>query len=196
MKQIEITVRINEDVKVAIKKLEKLGYKKIRESDIEDIYLTSKLNELNKDNIQYILKKSVLLRKLKLADKEIKKITYKNKEYDEKGTVISESKINLDCSDLEKAEELFKNLDFERLVVVKYHVIVYSKGTLEYAFQIVENLGTLIEYENSDDFTNKSISEIDNAKDEMYNQILETGINITREKDVKKAYELIARSLV
>ncbi len=196
MKQIEITVRLNEDVKVAIKKLEKLGYKRIRESDIEDIYLTSKLNELNKDNIQYILKKSVLLRKLKLADKEIKKITYKNKEYDEKGTVISESKINLDCSDLEKAEELFKNLDFERLVVVKYHVIVYSKGTLEYAFQIVENLGTLIEYENSDDFTNKSISEIDNAKDEMYNQILETGINITREKDVKKAYELIARSLV
>lgn len=196
MKQIEITVRLNEDVKVAIKKLEKLGYKKIRESDIEDIYLTSKLNELNKDNIQYILKKSVLLRKLKLADKEIKKITYKNKEYDEKGTVISESKINLDCSDLEKAEELFKNLDFERLVVVKYHVIVYSKGTLEYAFQIVENLGTLIEYENSDDFANKSISEIDNAKEEMYNQILETGINITKEKDVKKAYELIAKSLV
>ena len=196
MKQIEITVRINEDVKVAIKKLEKLGYKKIRESDIEDIYLTSKLNELNKDNIQYILKKSVLLRKLKLADKEIKKITYKNKEYDEKGTVISESKINLDCSDLEKAEELFKNLDFERLVVVKYHVIVYSKGTLEYAFQIVENLGTLIEYENSDDFTNKSISDVNIAKEEMYNQILETGINITEEKDVKKAYELIAKSLV
>ena len=196
MKQIEITVRLNVDVKVAIKKLEKLGYKKIRESDIEDIYLTSKLNELNKDNIQYILKKSVLLRKLKLADKEIKKITYKNKEYDEKGTVISESKINLDCSDLEKAEELFENLDFERLVVVKYHVIVYSKGTLEYAFQIVENLGTLIEYENSDDFANKSISEIDNAKEEMYNQILETGINITKEKDVKKAYELIAKSLV
>lgn len=196
MKQIEITVRLNEDVKVAMKKLEKLGYKKIRESDIEDIYLTSKLNELNKDNIKYILKKSVLLRKLKLADKEIKKITYKNKEYDEKGTVISESKINLDCSDLEKAEELFKNLDFERLVVVKYHVIVYSKGTLEYAFQIVENLGTLIEYENSDDFANKSISDIDNAKDEMYNQILETGINITKEKDVKKAYELIAKSLV
>lgn len=196
MKQIEITVRLNEDVKVAMKKLEKLGYKKIRESDIEDIYLTSKLNELNKDNIQYILKKSVLLRKLKLADKEIKKITYKNKEYDEKSTVISESKINLDCSDLEKAEELFKNLDFERLVVVKYHVIVYSKGTLEYAFQIVENLGTLIEYENSDDFANKSISEIDNAKEEMYNQILEAGINITKEKDVKKAYELIAKSLV
>lgn len=196
MKQIEITVRLNEDVKVAIKKLEKLGYKKMRESDIEDIYLTSKLNELNKDNIQYILKKSVLLRKLKLADKEIKKITYKNKEYDEKGTVISESKINLDCSDLEKAEELFKNLDFERLVVVKYHVIVYSKGTLEYAFQIVENLGTLIEYENSDDFANKSISDVNIAKEEMYNQILETGINITKEKDVKKAYELIAKSLV
>lgn len=44
--------------------------------------MTSKMEELNIKNIQYILKNSVLLRHLKLNDKEIKKITYKNKEYD------------------------------------------------------------------------------------------------------------------
>ena len=82
MKQIEVTVRINESFEKASKKLENLGFKIIRESDIDDIYMTSKFKELNANNIQYILKNSILLRNLKLKDKEVKKITYKNKEYD------------------------------------------------------------------------------------------------------------------
>lgn len=43
MKQIEITVRLNENMQSAIRKLEKQGFKKIRESEIDDIYMTSKL---------------------------------------------------------------------------------------------------------------------------------------------------------
>ena len=82
MKQIDITVKVNENIEDGSKKLENLGFKFIRESDIDDIYMTSKLQELNKNNIQYILKNSILIRKLKLADRELKKITYKNKEYD------------------------------------------------------------------------------------------------------------------
>lgn len=82
MKQIEVTVRINESFEKASKKLENLGFKIIRESDIDDIYMTSKFKELNANNIQYVLKNSILLRNLKLKDKEVKKITYKNKEYD------------------------------------------------------------------------------------------------------------------
>ena len=79
MKQIEITVRLNENMQSAIRKLEMQGFKKIRESEIDDVYMTSKLSELNRDNIQKILKKSVLLRKLKLENKEIKKLHIKIK---------------------------------------------------------------------------------------------------------------------
>lgn len=191
MKQIEITVRLNENMQSAISKLENQGFKKIRESQIDDVYMTAKLKELNKDNIQTILKKSVLLRSIKLENKEIKKITYKNKEIDKNGDVISEQKINLDCSDLEKAKDLFEHLEFEELIRVKYKVIVYSKGKVEYAFQDVENLGVLIEYENMDDFEGKSLDEINTVKKNMFEEIKNTGINLTEEKDVKKAYELI-----
>lgn len=191
MKQIEITVRLNENMQSAIKKLEMQGFKKIRESEIDDVYMTSKSSELNRDNIQNILKKSVLLRKLKLENKEIKKITYKDKEIDEKGDIISEQKINLDCTDLEKAKDLFKHLEFEELIRVRYKVIVYSKDKVEYAFQDVENLGTLIEYENTEDFEGRTLEEINNAKEIMYNEIKSTGICLTNEKDVKKAFELI-----
>ena len=191
MKQIEIIVRLDENMQSAIKKLENQGFKKIRESKIDDVYMTPKLNELNKDNIQNILKKSVLLRSLKLENREIKKITYKNKEIDKNGDVISEQKINLDCSDLEKARDLFEHLEFEELIRVKYKVMVYSKDKVEYAFQDVENLGVLIEYENMDDFEGKSLDEINNTKNNMFEEIKNTGIKLTEEKDVKKAYELI-----
>lgn len=191
MKQIEITVRLNENMQSAIRKLEMQGFKKIREGEIDDLYMTSKLNELKKDNIQNILKKSVLLRNLKSENKEIKKITYKNKAIDENGNVISEEKINLDCNDLEKAKDLFEHLEFEELIKVRYKIIVYSKDEVEYAFQDVENLGTLIEYENVKDFTEKSLDEINDTKNNMYNEIKNTGVNLTDEMDVKKAYELI-----
>ncbi|MBB1548630.1 MAG: hypothetical protein HG450_001295 [Clostridiales bacterium] len=191
MKQIEITVRLNENMQSAIRKLEMQGFKKIREGEIDDLYMTSKLNELKKDNIQNILKKSVLLRNLKFENKEIKKITYKNKEIDENGNVISEEKTNLDCNDLEKAKDLFEHLEFEELIKVRYKIIVYSKDEVEYAFQDVENLGTLIEYENTEDFTGKSLDEINDTKNNMYNEIKNTGVNLTDEMDVKKAYELI-----
>ena len=191
MKQIEITVRLNENMQSVIRKLEMQGFKKIREGEIDDLYMTSKLNELKKDNIQNILKKSVLLRNLKFENKEIKKITYKNKEIDENGNVISEEKTNLDCNDLEKAKDLFEHLEFEELIKVRYKIIVYSKDEVEYAFQDVENLGTLIEYENTEDFTGKSLDEINDTKNNMYNEIKNTGVNLTDEMDVKKAYELI-----
>ena len=74
---------------------------------------------------------------------------------------------------------------------MRYKVIVYSKGKVEYAFQDVENLGNLIEYENIDDFEGKSLDEINTVKKNMFEEIKNTGINLTEEKDVKKAYELI-----
>ena len=191
MKQIEITVRLDENMQSAIRKLENQGFKKIRESKIDDLYMTSKLKELNKGNIQTILKKSVLLRSLKLENKEIKKITYKNKEIDKNGDIISEQKINLDCSDLEKAKDLFEHLEFEELIRVRYKVTVYSKDKVEYAFQDVENLGVLIEYENMDDFEGKSLDEINRVRNDMFEEIKNTSIKLTEEKDVKKAYELI-----
>lgn len=193
MKQIEITVRLIDKMENAIAKLENKGFKKIRESDVYDIYLSNLDSEIKKENIQEFLKHSVLLRNLKVDGKEENKITYKYKELDINGDVISEQKVNMNCDDLKKAEELFSCLGFYKLIEVKYHVIVYEKNGKEFAFQIVENLGTLIEYENVNDFTGKSVLEINNAKKEMLKDIKEYDISITNEYDVKKAFELIKK---
>ena len=195
MKQIEITRYLLETEENAFDKLEKQRFKLIRTSTIEDKYLTSKLRELTKDNIQYILKNSVLLRYLNVEGKEFKKITYKYKNVDKDENIISETKININCEDLSEAEELFENLGFELLIIVKYKVKVYEKDGIELAFQNVEGLGSMIEYENEEDFENKNIEEIKKVKQKMEEKIESFGILIEKGNDVKKAKELIEKNI-
>lgn len=193
MKQIEVTTKVNDSLEDAIKKLEDQGFKKIRESRIEDAYLTQRVKDLKHDNIVDILSSCVLLRYLNVNNEQtFKKITYKNKVY-EGDTVISEEKINLNCEDLEKAEKLFNALDFEKLVDVKYDVIVLAKGKLEFAFQNVESLGLLLEYENLNDFDNISNDEILKEKEKMIEEIRSYDLNVTDDYDIKKAYELVEK---
>ena len=194
MRQIEITVRVKEPLDKAINKLEKLGFKNIRESNVDDVYMTQLKDKLNKENIQYILSNSVLLRYLNVNGKEFKKISYKNKVYDN-GNVISEKKVNVECNSLESAKQLFECLNFEELVEVKYNVLVMEKNGIELAFQYGDDIGVLIEYENKNDFSNKTNEEIRLEKENMYNYIKKLGIEITEEIDVKKAWELIEKSI-
>lgn len=194
MRQIEITVRVKEPLDKAINKLEKLGFKNIRESNVDDVYMTQLKDKLNKENIQYILSNSVLLRYLNVNGKEFKKISYKNKVYDN-GNIISEKKINVECNSLESAKQLFECLNFEELVEVKYNVLVMEKNGIELAFQYGDDIGVLIEYENKNDFSNKTNEEIRLEKENMYNYIKKLGIEITEEMDVKKAWELIEKSI-
>lgn len=194
MRQIEITVRVKEPLDKAIIKLEKLGFKNIRESNVDDVYMTQLKDKLNKENIQYILSNSVLLRYLNVNGEEFKKISYKNKVYDN-GNVISEKKVNVECNSLESAKQLFECLNFEELVEVKYNVLVMEKNGIELAFQYGDDIGVLIEYENKNDFSNKTNEEIRLEKENMYNYIKKSGIEITEEIDVKKAWELIEKSI-
>lgn len=132
---------------------------------------------------------------MKVEGKEFKKITYKYKNVDKDENIISETKININCEDLSEAEKLFENLGFEILTIVKYKVKVYEKDGIELAFQNVEGLGSMIEYENEEDFENKNIEEIKKSKQKMEEKIESFGILIEKGNDVKKAKELIEKNI-
>ena len=195
MKQIEITTRVNNTLEEVNNILTKQGFKVIRKSRIEDNYKTSFYNELKKDNILDILSKSVLIRYLNVnGEQEFKKLTYKNKVY-ENDTVISEEKINVNIDDVEKANNLFNSIGFKTIVNVNYDVIVYSNGSVELCFQDVEGLGLLLEYENENDFEGVSNDDIMKEKENMLAEIKKYNLDITDDIDVKKAFELIENSL-
>ncbi len=194
MKQIEITVRVEDGFEKIVNILVQNGFSKLRVSRVEDKYLSQSYASLEENNFIDILSSCVLLRYLKVnsdsSEKVFKKITYKNKKY-LNNHVISEEKINVNCDDLEEAEKLFNCLGYKKIVDVNYDVIVYSKDDVELAFQNVEGLGMLLEYENNKDFSLATDDEILETKKRMWDYINSLGINIGENYDVKKAYELL-----
>lgn len=193
MKQIETTGEVFQSLDEINDILTKQNFKIIRKSRIEDKYMSQFVNQLNSDNIISILEKSVLLRKLILDGKEINKITYKDKKYDN-GILLYEEKTSVSIDSIEDAENLFLKLDFKNLVNVNYNCTVYSNDNMELAFQDVENLGMLVEYESKEDFDGKSSEEINKKKLEMLEEIRNLGL-IVGNKDIRKANELILKSL-
>ena len=191
VRQIEITAYVNQNLDEIDNILSKQGFKIIRKSRVEDKYMLHKDEPLTKNNILSILTKCLLIRYLCINnDKEVKSLTYKKKDY--KGdTSISEEKIVLSIEDIEQAEKLFNALNFRKIVDVNYDVIVYKKDEVELCFQLVEDLGLLVEYENIKDFKNVSQEEIIKEKERMLEELRSYQLQVSDDYDVKKAYQLI-----
>lgn len=192
MKQVEITTRVLETLNSVTQKLAKQGFQIIRKSRVEDEYLTQYQGDFEQKHILEMLSSSVLLRYLDVNGKITKKITYKQKTYQNE-IVMTEEKINVNCDDLDMAKKLFLALHFRPLVKVCYDVIVFSNKKIELAFQNVENLGLLVEYESEKDFSDSTEEEILLEKQQMLKEIKNLNIQTTEEIDVKKAYELIQK---
>lgn len=190
MKQVEITTRVKDSLENIDKILKNKNFEIIRKSRIEDVYLSNLKNSLTVNNINDILSKSILVRYLDENGNIYKKITYKDKKY-VNNVLQYEEKINISIDNTQNAIKLFEKIGFEKLVTVKYDCIVYSNKKLELAFQNVENLGLLLEYENKNDFDNATQEFINNEKTNMLQEIQTLGINVSDETDIRKAYELL-----
>ena len=190
MKQVEITTRVNDSLENIDKTLKNKNFEIIRKSRIEDVYLSNFKKSPTVNNINDILSKSILVRYLDENGNIYKKITYKDKKY-VNNALQYEEKINISIDNTQNAIKLFEKIGFEKLVTVKYDCIVYSNKKLELAFQNVENLGLLLEYENKNDFENATLEIIENEKMSMLQEIKNLGINVSNETDIRKAYELL-----
>lgn len=194
MKQVEITTRVKDSLENIDKILINKNFEIIRKSRIEDVYLSNLKNSLTVNNINDILSKSILVRYLDENENIYKKITYKDKRY-VNNVLQYEEKINISIDNTQNSIKLFEKIGFEKLVTVKYDCIVYSNKKLELAFQNVENLGLLLEYENKNDFNNATPEVINNEKTNMLQEIKNLGIDVSNETDVRKAYELIEKKV-
>lgn len=192
MRQVEITTKVEMTLDEVNTTLINQGFSIVRKSRVEDIYLSQK--KVDKNIILEVLSSSVLLRYLKVGEKEFKKITYKSKDYDG-SNVISEKKINVNIDDIDSAFQIFKKLGFDKVVDVKYDVVVYQRGELELAFQEVEDLGLLLEVESLKDFTGIKDENIQIEKIHMLEEVHSLGIKTSKGLDIKKAYELIVMKL-
>lgn len=177
----EITIRILCSKEELIKHLEEKGLKKGRIFRLDDHYLIPKTLKIEELTVREILSKAVIIRNIDNDGKKVNKITFKKKNINEKGEIVSQTATSCEVIDYTEGIKLFEELGYYEIMNIIEDDIIYYNDNIELAIKDIENGDLLIETE-----TNKNITTIEELK-----KIIEK-LEIPFEKDnyfVKKAEE-------
>ena len=183
----EITIRILCSKEELIKHLEEKGLKKGRKFRLDDHYLIPKILKIEELTIREILSKAVIIRNIYNDGKIVNKITFKKKNINEKGEIVSQAATSCEVLDYTEGIRLFEELGYYEIMNIIEDDIIYYNDNIELAIKDINNGDLLIETE-----TNKNITTIEELK-----EIIES-LEIPFEKDnyfVKKAEERLGKVL-
>ena len=183
----EITIRILCSKEELIKHLEEKGLKKGRRFRLDDHYLIPKILKLEELTVREILSKAVIIRNIDNDGKIVNKITFKKKNINEKGEIVSQAATSCEVMDYTEGIRLFEELGYYEIMNIIEDDIIYYNDNIELAIKDIYNGDLLIEIE-----TNHNITTIEELK-----EIIES-LEIPFEKDnyfVKKAEERLGKVL-
>ena len=179
----EITIRILCSKEELIKHLEEKGLKKGRRFRLDDHYLIPKTLKKEELTVREILSKVVIIRNIENDGKIVNKITFKKKNINEKGEIVSQAATSCEVMDYTEGIRLFEELGYYEIMNIIEDDIIYYNDKIELAIKDVYNGDLLIETE-----TNKNIKTIEELK-----KIIES-LEIPFEKEnyfVKKAEDIL-----
>ncbi len=159
----EITVEVTCTLDELESKLKWFGFGVVDQYDVKDIYMVDKNFKYEENNLE-LLKHCILIRNVIEKDKNLKMITYKYKEYNENEEIVNEAKVNCSIESIDEAKELFESINYEELIRVNDHLIVYSNGIDEFMVQLVNNKHIYIEIEEHCNYIDKKYMSIEAMK--------------------------------
>ena len=174
----EITVRIKGSLESLYEQLKEKGFKKVEEFSLNDIFFIPADLEIEKLTPRQILSKALLVREIKDKEKISKKITFKNKNFeeipgatltvtDEEGNIVSQSSINCDILSIEDAKKLLEAIKYKEIMKINENDIVYEKDGFEIAIKDIENGDNLIEIETEDNEEMDSVEKLKNKLEQI-----------------------------
>lgn len=183
----EITIKVICSNDELIKLLTSKDFNESEKFTLDDYYLIPKDLDIENLTTREILAKAVIIRYIVDNDKITQKITFKKKDINEKGEIISQKATSCNILDFKEGISLFNELGYYEIMNIKENDIIYSKEKIELALKFIENSNTLIEIETNDNF---------NTIDKLKKLVSELEIPI--EKDnyfVKKAEDKLNKIL-
>ena len=183
----EITIRILCSKEELIKCLEEKGLKKGRKFRLNDHYLIPKILRVEELTGREILSKAVIIRNIDNDGKKVNKITFKKKNINEKGEIVSQTATSCEVMDYTEGIRLFEELGYYEIMNIIEDDIIYYNDKIELAIKDVYNGDLLMEIE-----TNNNTTTIEELK-----EIIES-LEISFEKEnyfVKKAEERLEKVL-
>ena len=158
----EITVEVNTTLEDLISILENNGFKLKETYDLNDIYLINKVDK--KGDYLSMLNKCVLIRHIIEENKETKMLTYKYKEYNENNEITKQGKVKVKVDDIDNSRLLFEKLNFEELIKINDHMLVYATDKDELVIQNVNGKHIYIEIEDKCHYADRFYNTIEEMK--------------------------------
>ena len=148
----EITVKIKCNLDELYNILEKKDFKKVDKFSMDDAYFVPNEIDLDKINSRQILMQAILVRDItgKISNRRTKKMTFKIKNFDEYGNILSQSAVNCDILNTDDAKRLLNAIGYQEIMNIKENDIVYEKDGLQLAIKDIENGDNLIEVETTE----------------------------------------------
>ena len=196
----EITIKIKCKLNELYKILEEKGFKITRKFTMDDTYFIPKETKLEKNNATEILSKAVFVRDIedKTSNKRTKLITFKIKNFDESGNILSQESTNCNILEIDEAKNLLKSIGYTEIMNIKENDTVYEKDRFELAIKDIENGDNLIEIEENNelDTIEKLIQKINEIEIPIYTDDyfvkkaeIELDKILTKKANIEKFYD-------
>ena len=163
----EVTIKVISTKKELIKTLTDKKFKRGREFSIDDYYFIPNDIDKYKLSTREILSKAIIIRYIVDEDKIIQKITFKRKNIDENGNILTQNSINCDITNINDAKRLFEAIGYSEIMNIKENDIIYYKNNFELALKFVKNGDLLIEIETEENTEWDTIDKIKKIIDEL-----------------------------
>ena len=163
----ELTIKVISTKEELIKILTDKGFKRGKEFSLDDYYFIP--NDINKDKLstREILSKAIIIRYIVEEGKIIQKITFKRKNIDKRGNILTQNAINCDITNINDAKRLFEAIGYSEIMNIKENDIIYYKNNFELALKFVKNGDLLIEIETEENTDWDTIDKIKKIIDEL-----------------------------
>ena len=146
----EITVELSSTYDELKDILKSNGFKLTEEYDLIDIYML-KVDYQGSDILDK-LKNCLLIRNIITKDQNIKLITYKYKEYNDREEIVKQGKVECEVSSISDAQNLLETVGYRKFINIIDHIKVYNNGKTELAVQLVNDKHIYIELEQGTNY--------------------------------------------
>ena len=160
----EITVLVNSTYDELHKQLINNNFEIKEKYQLNDIYMIDKNIEITSMEKLEVLKKCILVRDIVDFSK---KLVYKYKKYDDNGDILEQGKVECPITDIDKAVNFMKTINYKELFRIYDEIIVYANDKTELAVQLVNNKYIFIELEDKCNYIDRKYNNIDEMKKDL-----------------------------
>lgn len=180
----EITVLVTSNFEDLHNALMKNGFEVKDRYITNDIYMISNDVDLDKLSTLEILKKCAIVREI-VGIKKV--LLYKHKEYDVKGNILVNGKIECPIEDINKAIAFMEAINYRKLIEINDQCTDYGNSEINIIVQEVNNKYIFFEAEDECRYIDKKF----NSLDEIINTINKYDIPFKKDNYFVKKAELI-----